>query len=63
MPNFDFILSTKLTRFTSISSSLDKLDFDETDAVLLRFLFNDTKEGFLFGGVSVCASLKFFVIF
>ena len=53
MPNFDFILSTKFTRFISVSSSLDMLDFDEIDAVLVRFLFNDTNDGFLFGGVAV----------
>ena len=58
MPNFDFILSTKFTRFISVSSSLDMLDFDEIDAVLVRFLFNDTNDGFLFGGVAVWESLK-----
>ena len=56
MPNLDFILSTKLTRFTVKSSSLLMLDLDEKDDVLLRFLFN-SNDGFLFGGVAVWLSL------
>ena len=53
MPNFIFILSTKLTLFTKDSSSLD---FDEIEAVLLRFLFK-LRLG-RFGGVAVWESLK-----
>ena len=53
MPNFSFILSTKLTLFTKDSSSLD---FDEIEAVLLRFLFK-LRLG-RFGGVAVWESLK-----
>ena len=53
MPNFSFILSTKLTLLTKDSSSLD---FEEIDAVLLRLRFK-LRFG-RFGGVAVCESLK-----
>ena len=58
MPNLDFILSTRLTRFTTDkSSSLSMLDFDEIDDVLLRFRFNSS-DGLRFGGVAVCINLN-----